>query len=96
MSELWLFKILTSEAKAEVEAETEVKTEARYITGVPYEGSRENPRYLSSPKAEKFATEKLWTDRPTDIVTYTIRWSRIKRVKQNVLFLARKNQIDKM
>ena len=34
--------------------------------GDPGGGPRENPRSLLSPKAEEFATEKLWTDRPTD------------------------------
>ena len=30
MSELWLFKILTSKVEAEAEIEAEVKTEVRY------------------------------------------------------------------
>ena len=43
--------------------------------GDPGGGPRENPRSLSSPKAEKFEFEKirdikLGTNRPTDIVTH--------------------------
>ena len=33
MSELWLFKILTSEAEVEVDVEVEAEAEARYVTG---------------------------------------------------------------
>ena len=58
--------------------------------GIPEGGPRENPRSLSSPKAEKFEFDFFWTfwteggteggtdDGRTDGVTYTIRWSRIK------------------
>merc|ERR1712105_572121 len=49
--------------------------------GIPEGGPRENPRSLSSPKAEKFEFDFFWiywTEGGTDGVTYTIRWSRIK------------------
>ena len=40
-------------------------------------GPRENPRSLSSPKAEKFLAEKIWNDGRSDGSTdgggYTIR-----------------------
>ena len=46
--------------------------------GVLGGGPRENPRSLASPKAEKKFAGNFSTDGPTDRVTYTSRWSRLK------------------
>ena len=62
------------------------------LWGVPYEGPRENPRSLSSPKAEKFESGKNGhvggVMASTDRVSYTIRWSRIK------IFLGISNELE--
>ena len=64
MSELWLFKILTSEAKAKVEAE--VKTEARYITGGSIWKSLRKPQVSIKSKSGKKWRMDWPTDQPTE------------------------------
>ena len=51
------------------------------IGGVPGGGPRENPRSVSSPKAEKFLAVKIVTDRPTDGQTEGVILSARSRIK---------------